>query len=714
MAKKSKEVKKEHLDEISVVGNNRLTLKGFNQVYSVNPDDLVGRKGLGIYDKMLLDDQIIAIQSLKKGAVLQAGWEIQPASEEPLDLETAEFVESNFIGMKGTIEDKLREILSGKDYGYSISELVYSIIEEGAFSGKIGLENIKTRKPHSFKFDADEHGNLKNDGLIQYSLLGKENRFPPDKFIIFVNNSKFGNWYGESDLRPAYKNFWSKDNHIKWWNIYGERFAIPMTKASYLEGVGKQLQDKLKDIVGKIQAKMAVLLGPGTDITFEQVASGGERYFVHTLKYHDSGIAKALLMPQLLGVTSEQKQGSFAQAKTQFNLFLLVLEDIKRQIEETIMLEQVIRRLVDFNYIVDAYPLFKFFPLTKEDMLEIAKVWVEALQGQAVVSELKDENKVREMLGFEEREEIEVEEEEPEEEPEEEEEPEVELFRQPDEVEGKVNFGRIAKNFDKLEAKTQENLVELFTKQKDKLIDLVRRKFEKEALTTKFINNELNLKLVRKIQQTLGEFLKTGVLLGEEDLDREVGGTKFDITDFTPTQALKFLEDKKFWITGVIKDDILNDVKSVLLEGMKTGATLQTMMDGISEVYKPFIGDPSAITPKGFPTSPWRLETIVRTNLSEAYNEGRRIMASTPELDDFVIGWEYSEILDSRTAPISLFVDGKKIKKDDPMLPRMTYPLHYNDRGLFVPVTTDDLPVTWMTDGQKNKAIQMMGKFKKG
>jgi phage gp29-like protein len=712
MAKEEK-VKKELLNEISVVGDSRLTLKGFNQVYSVNPDDLVGRKGLQIYDKMLLDDQIIAIQSLKKKAVLQAGWEIQPASEEPLDLETAEFVESNFIEMQGTVEDKIREILSGKDYGYSISELVYSIIEEGDFSGKIGLENIKTRKPHSFKFDTDVHGNLKDDGLIQYSLLGKENRFSPDKFVIFVNNSQFGNWYGESDLRPAYKNYWSKDNHIKWWNIYGERFAIPITKAKYEKDVPKTLQDRLKEIVGKIQAKMAVLLGPGTDITFEQVASGGERYFNVTLRYHDAGIAKALLMPQLLGVASEQKQGSFAQAKTQFNLFLLVLEDIKKQIEETIMLEQVIRRLVDFNYIVDAYPSFKFFPLTKEDVFEIAKTWVEALKGQAVVSELKDENKVREMLGFEEREETEIEE--PEKvEPEEEEEPEVELFRQPDEVEGKVNFGQISRNFDKLESKTQDNLVELFTKQKGKLIDLVKRKFEKNALTTKFINDELNLKFLRKIQQAFGEFLKTGVLLGEEDLDKEVGGTKFDITDFTPTQALKFLEDKKFWITGVIKDDILNDVKSVLLEGMKTGATLQTMMDGISEVYKPFIGDPSAITPKGFPTSPWRLETIVRTNLSEAYNEGRRIMADTPELDDFVIGWEYSEILDSRTAPISIFMDGKKIKKDDPMLPRMTYPLHYNDRGLFVPVTTDDLPVTWMTDGQKNRAIQMIGKFKKG
>lgn len=708
----AEELNKPDLDEVSVVGHDRLTLSGFGQTYTFNPDDLVGRKGLSIYDKMLLDDQIIAIQTIKKEAVLQSGWTIEPVSEEPLDLETAEFTEFNFNQMQGTLEDKIKEILSGKDYGYSISELLWNQITGKKFTGKIGLDNIKTRRPHSFRFNSDVHGNLEKDGLIQSSVLGQDMMLPSEKFVIFVNNFKFSNWYGESDLRPAYKNFWSKENHIKWWNIYGERFAIPIAKGTYDTGVALGLQEKLKDILGKIQAKMAVLLGPGTDIELLEVSKGGERYYVATLNYHDMGIAKALLMPQLLGMASQQNQGSFAQAKTQFNVFLLVLNSIRKQVEETIMLEQVIKRLIDFNYIVDDYPKFKFLPLTNDNKLEIAKTWIEALKGQAVVSEIKDENKLRQMLDFEEREEIEIEDI-GKVNPDDEVDIELKLLREPNEIEGKTDFQRIVRNFDKLEAKTQEALIDLFTKQKSKLIDLVSRKFEKGTLTVPFINNELNLKFLRPIQQTFGDFLRTSTNLGQEDLDREVGGTVFDITDFTPTQAVKFLEDKKFWITGVVRDDILNEVKAILLDGLRTGVTLQTMIDGIAETYKPFIGDPTAITAKGVPTSPWRLETIVRTNLSEAYNEGRRIMASTSDLQDFVIGWEYSEIIDSRTTPISLFIDGKKIKKDDPLLPKMTYPLHFNDRGIFVPVTTDDQPVRWMTSSEKQRALRMIANFKR-
>lgn len=723
------------LQELSFVGDSRLTapfigLNRFGFFHSFNPDTLVGRKGMRVYDRMLLDDQIKAVQTMKKNAVLQTGWEIVPASDDPLDREIAENVEWNFHIMQGTLDDRLREIMSSNDYGFSISELIWHVIDHGDFKGSIGLKDIKSRRPHSWLFHFDEHGNVL--GIKQQFLINQtEDHLPVDKFVIDVNDKKFGNMYGQSELRAAYRSFWAKENLILWWNIYGERHAIPLAVGSYSQDnqiTSPDHQEELKSIINVIQSKMSVLLPPGVTIDFKDVAKGGERFFVASINFHDLAMSKALLLPQLLGMSTQTQQGSFAQAKTQFNVFMLTIKRMQKQLEETVMLEQIIKRMVDFNYIVDKYPEFKFLPTTKEDRLEIAKTWVESLKGQAVVSGIDDENKLRQLLEFDEREETE------EEKagiptvidsPKKEEDPleelrlnlfKLKLFRQPNEIEGKVDFGRVEKNLDKLELKFTEPLVDIFGKQKAKLLDLIRRKVNNDSLDMRFINKELTLKFKQDIVRTLKEFMRSGYGLGQEDAGRETGGTQFAIDPVLPEAAIKFLEDKSFWISGLMNDDILNDVRSVLVEGLKTGATLKEMEKGINAVYKPFIGDPTAITKTGV-TSPFRVETVIRTNLSDAYNQGRLAMGADSALEDFIVGWEYSEILDSRTVPISKFVDPPggeplKIKKDDPDLPKLSYPLHFNDRGLFVPVTTDDLPVVWITASQKSRLKNMMGSFR--
>lgn len=724
------------MQELSFVGDSRLTapfigLNRFGFFHSFNPDTLVGRKGMRIYDRMLLDDQIKAIQSMKKNAVLQPGWEIVPASDDPLDREIAENVEWNFHVMQGTLDDRLREIMSSNDYGFSVSELVWHIIDHGTFQGKIGLKDIKSRRPHSWLFHIDEHGNLL--GIKQQFLINQtQEELPPDKFIIDVNDKKFGNMYGQSELRAAYRSFWAKENLMLWWNIFGERHAIPLAMGKYsLDGniTSPEHQENLREIINVIQSKMSTLLPPGTDIDFKDVAKGGERFFVASISFHDLAMAKALLMPQLLGMSTQTQQGSFAQAKTQFSLFMLTLEKMQKQLEETVMLEQVIKRLVDFNYVVDEYPLFRFLPTTQQDRLETVKAWVEAMKGQAVVAGIDDENKLRQLMDFDQREETEEEKERrlnPEtvppiiKPPEEEDNPleelsygriAVRLFRQTDEIEAKVDFVRVEKNLDRLEQKFTEPLVDIFTKQKGKLLDLVKKKVDNGTLDMRFINKELNLKFKQEIIRTLKEFMRSGYGLGQEDAGREVGGTQFAIDPILPEKAIKFLEDKSFWVSGLMNDDILNDVRSVLVEGLRTGASFNDMAEQINSVYEPFIGDPSTIKATGV-TSPFRVETVIRTNLSDAYNQGRLAMGADPALEDFVVGWEYSEILDSRTVPISIFADGKKIKKDDPDLPQLSYPLHFNERGVFVPVTTDDLPVQWITKSQKSRLKNMMGKFR--
>jgi len=64
----------------------------------------------------------------------------------------------------------------------------------------------------------------------------------------------------------------------------------------------------------------------------------------------------------------------------------------------------LVRELVDYNYRVEAYPTFKFLPLDDDKKIEIARLWIEAVDKASVTSDGDDENVLRSMIGFPEKE----------------------------------------------------------------------------------------------------------------------------------------------------------------------------------------------------------------------------------------------------------------------------------------------------------------------
>ena len=91
-----------------------------------NPDQLVGRKGLDIYRKMMLDDQVKAAVYAKLYAVLSTGYEIATPeiTEEGADKEIADemtdFGKFNFEDMAGSFDSNLYEIMTSVPYGFCL------------------------------------------------------------------------------------------------------------------------------------------------------------------------------------------------------------------------------------------------------------------------------------------------------------------------------------------------------------------------------------------------------------------------------------------------------------------------------------------------------------------------------------------------------------------------------------------------------------------
>ena len=86
-----------------------------------------------------------------------------------------------------------------------------------------------------------------------------------------------------------------------------------------------------------------------------------------------------------------------------------------------------------------------------------------------------------------------------------------------------------------------------------------------------------------------------------------------------------------------------------------------------------------------------RISTMVRTNMTEAFNQSRLAVFNSPDIGEFVEAYEYSAIIDTRTTPFCKAADGKIYAKNDPFWNTRTPPNHFNCRSLLIPVTQTDV-----------------------
>lgn len=718
-----------------------LLFSGFN-IGDYNPDGLVAKKGLDIYKKMREDEQVKACLTLKKYARLSTGWEIKPGDEDDkLSVELADFVRLNTKRIKGTFYDTLLGILTALDYGFSISEKVMEYIETGDFKGKIGIKAIKSREPFGYGFKTDPHGNLEGITFSSAGLgLGAANDpYPPEKFVVFSYNKEFSNWFGKSDLREAYRSWFSKNIIIKFYNIFLERFGSPTVYATYPSSPGKAVLDAVDDVLKNLQAKSSFRIPENIKVDLLEATRKGNAGYESAIELHNTMISRAILVPELLGF-SGRKSGSQSLGQTQFDIFVWILEKLGKDIEETIVEEQIVRPLIDLNYSdvhEEQYPIFKLNSLSEENIEARAKI-VEAMVKAGVVD--PNEEWVREYMLFPKKTEedklLVPKPEEPKPKEPAKEEPEVkkeqaflliekyQLNRPPTKFEEKVNFVSFANEWKSTDDLLRDALIDIFTVQRDDLLKSVERYKVIENEDYRFIA-KLQLTQVGKVKSTLQNHMVKAHLDSKlEDLEElKRGGVpvtivnKFQDVPFQPwdpvppteaieqfnnkvlasiaengekvlivmgkTRELKYYDSRAFAIAGVERDYILKEAKLALQTGIKQGLSGKQVQDNLRIIFDKYI--PTGEIKDGKLVSPARLETIVRTNISDAVNLGRRAMVEDPLISKFVPYLLVSAIIDSRTTEFCEWLDGKSFRRTDPLLTDPPY--HFNCRTVLVPIT---------------------------
>lgn len=128
---------------------------------------------------------------------------------------------------------------------------------------------------------------------------------------------------------------------------------------------------------------------------------------------------------------------------------------------------------------------------------------------------------------------------------------------------------------------------------------------------------------------------------------------------------------RAFTVAGVMKVDVLQDIRQALATSLEKGTTLAEFKRQLTPILerkgwlgKGMIVDQDTGEIEGKRLTPRRLDTIFQTNMQSAYMAGR--YASQLEAVDTHPYWEYVAVLDSRTRPAHRALAGSVYRYDDP------------------------------------------------
>ncbi len=152
-----------------------------------------------------------------------------------------------------------------------------------------------------------------------------------------------------------------------------------------------------------------------------------------------------------------------------------------------------------------------------------------------------------------------------------------------------------------------------------------------------------------------------------------------------------------FTVAKATRLDILQDIRDAVEKAIAEGRTLAWFAKELTPVLqaKGWWGRQEHVdTDTGEVSqvqlgSPWRLQTIYRTNLQTAYMAGR-FQEQLANVDDRPY-WMYVAILDGRTRPSHRAMNGKVFRYDDPIWQYLYPPNGWGCRCRIIALSADDV-----------------------
>ena len=337
------------------------------------------------YAKMMNDASVDVSVRAWKTPVLGAEFFVDPYSDDPVDIEVAEFIWSNLAGgMDLPLLGAIQDILHMCEDGYAVLEKVYENREwtppimqntNGQPKQPSGSSFRNTKQFTMLKslgyrpittlseINYDNNGNLVDitQNAVQADKSVKEVDIKADKLIVFTLNRKGGDITGKSILRTAYPHWYYKTHMYKVDAIQKERHGIGVPKGKLLPGYTNADKVALRQALRNLRTneESFILETPNVEITFENVP--GHLVNVVESAEHHNGMILLNVMAAFLSLgtnVSGGSGGSRAVGSTQSDMFMKSLKFIAEYVCQIINME-IVPELVVYNYKTTNFPQLK-------------------------------------------------------------------------------------------------------------------------------------------------------------------------------------------------------------------------------------------------------------------------------------------------------------------------------------------------------------------
>ena len=314
--------------------------------YMPNPDDIAPgtNSSYETYREMRTDPRIKSLLGKLKTAALN--FPIHITQPEGCSDNIFKFVKG--FDLWNRLYSKLKRILSGLDYGFSVSELVW-LHKDGAWIP----DNIITRKPERFVFG--------HDWRLYFNQLGERKLLDhPFKWLEYHHDTDDENPYGTSVLRCVYWPWMFKRAGYEFWLQATEKFSVKSIIALFkAEGDDKTIADRAKAVAEMllgITSGSAAAVG-NVDSIHEVNMSGDLIGFASLVDACDTQISYGLTGQSI--ATSKTDGGSLALGEVQADLFYEDAKGIAQELQT--LIQKVINWAVELNGYADVTaPLIEF------------------------------------------------------------------------------------------------------------------------------------------------------------------------------------------------------------------------------------------------------------------------------------------------------------------------------------------------------------------
>lgn len=635
-----------------------------------NPDKI----SIKTYCKMLEDAQvyaafrIISLAALSKGIDLRYDGKDKTKGEEMKNFLKTVFKTINTdLNKPGGMWYVLHQLShNGRGFGYAVAETVFGKYDQMG-DGYIYPTKLKVLPPKTLVdcFKISDYGDL--EAIIQNRQYTNEVTWQTKKelfrMLVFTHKREFSDWYGQSDLKVNYKNWFIKDYLIKFWNIAVERYGAPFLLGKVSNPSHISAMDRALDSA-RTKTNFSIWKNDDVEI-LESTKAGQKDVFLNAIQYHDSQIMIGQVVPLLLmGV---EATGARALGDVHFRVFLWNVRNHQQELADTI--QHWINKLIDMNFAdVDEYPQVVFPVIANEDLTAMADAFFKLVNVGIVDAE---EDWIRKMMSIPDRttlertggmlseeEEKPVEAQPPTQEQEEEMEgEETEAGRQLRQRKYNPRIVLLDKMLTRQEKKVYNILKRYLNTQQQAVIDRPNSfKRESKTETTRALRLELN-----NISEDAIDF---------ENTNFENIGITMD-TQFTRAALTSHIKDLMNQTFKGSVDDIAFQAKAVVLQGLEEGLNRKEISRLVSEVYGAYTSN--------------QLKTVARTITNDVHNSAR--LELYKRNSDFVTHVRYDAVLDDRTTLFCEFHDGMVLELGNPDVEAMRPPNHFQCRSIYTPVT---------------------------